>query len=43
VRLFSEQLVTDVSYYLVVREDRVADPAVAMLKDWILRNFREPV
>jgi LysR family transcriptional regulator, glycine cleavage system transcriptional activator len=43
VRLFSQQLVTDVSYYLVVREDRVADPAVALLKDWILRNFREPV
>jgi LysR family transcriptional regulator, glycine cleavage system transcriptional activator len=41
VRLFSEQLVTDVSYYLVVREDRAGDPAVSLLKDWILRNFRE--
>jgi LysR family transcriptional regulator, glycine cleavage system transcriptional activator len=42
VRLFSQQLVTDASYYLVVREDRVRDPAVSLLKDWILRNFREP-
>jgi LysR family glycine cleavage system transcriptional activator len=41
VRLFREQLVTDVSYYLVVREDRTGDPAVSLLKDWILRNFRE--
>ncbi len=41
VRLFSQQLVTEVSYYLVVREDRTDDPAVSLLKDWILRNFRE--
>ena len=43
VRLFSQPLVAEVSYYLVVREDRVRDPAVAALRDWILRNFREPV
>lgn len=43
VRLFSQPLVTEVSYYLVVREDRADDPAVALLKDWILRNFRETV
>ena len=42
VRLFSQQLVTEVSYYLVVREDRADDPAVSLLRDWILRNFREP-
>ena len=42
VRLFSQELVADVSYYLVVREDRAADPAVSLLTDWILRNFREP-
>jgi len=42
VRLFSQQLVTEVSYYLVVREDRTGDPAVSLLRDWILRNFREP-
>ena len=41
VRLFSQQLVTEVSYYLVVREDRADDPVVSLLKDWILRNFRE--
>lgn len=41
VRLFSQQLVTEASYYLVVREDRARDPAVSLLKDWILRNFRE--
>jgi LysR family glycine cleavage system transcriptional activator len=43
VRLFSQQLVTEASYYLVVREDRARDPAVSLLKDWILRNFRESV
>jgi LysR family glycine cleavage system transcriptional activator len=42
VRLFSQELVTDVSYYLVVREDRAHDPAVSLLNDWILQNFREP-
>jgi LysR family transcriptional regulator, glycine cleavage system transcriptional activator len=42
VRLFSQQLVTEASYYLVVREDRARDPAVSLLKDWILRSFREP-
>ena len=42
VRLFSQQLVTEASYYLIVREDRARDPAVSLLKDWILRNFREP-
>lgn len=41
-RLFPQQLVTEASYYLVVREDRVRDPAVSLLKDWILGNFREP-
>jgi LysR family glycine cleavage system transcriptional activator len=41
VRLFSQQLVTEVSYYLVVREDRADDPAVSLLRDWILRNFLE--
>lgn len=43
VRLFSQQLVAEVSYFLVVRPDRAGDPAVALLRDWILRNFREPV
>jgi LysR family glycine cleavage system transcriptional activator len=43
VRLFRQELVAEVSYWLVVREDRATDPAVALLRDWILRNFREPV
>ena len=43
VQLFPQQLVTDAGYFLVVREDRIDDPAVSLLRDWILRNFREPV
>ena len=39
VRLFKAELVADVSYYLVVREDRETDPAVQLVKDWILENF----
>lgn len=39
VRLFKQELVTDVSYYLVVRQDRESDPAVALLREWILDNF----
>lgn len=42
VRLFSQQLVAEVGYFLVVREDRADDPAVSLLRDWILRSFREP-
>jgi len=40
VRLFRQQLVADVSYYLVVRDDRADDPAVCLLRDWILEKFR---
>ncbi len=39
VRLFKNELVADVSYYLIVREARAGDPAVALLKAWILDNF----
>ena len=39
VRLFKTELVADVSYYLVVREDRASDPAVKLLRAWILENF----
>jgi LysR family glycine cleavage system transcriptional activator len=39
VRLFRHELVAEVSYYLVVREDRAADPDVALLRSWILENF----
>lgn len=40
VPLFKEQLVSDVSYYLVTREDRVADKSVSLLRDWIVAKFR---
>lgn len=39
VRLFGHELVAEVSYYLVVRDDRAADPDVTLLKTWILENF----
>ena len=42
VRLFKQELVADVSYYLVCREDRVADSGVQLLRDWILGNFADP-
>lgn len=41
VRLFKQELVADVSYYLVSREDRRSNPAVEVLRDWILQNFAE--
>lgn len=41
VRLFNKELVSDVSYYLVYREDRAEDPAVCLLRDWILQNFAD--
>lgn len=39
VKLFKAELVADVSYYVVVREDRETDAAVQLVKDWILENF----
>ena len=39
VRLFRDNYVADVSYYLVCREDRTDDPAVALLRTWILEKF----
>ena len=41
VRLFKQELVADVSYYLVCKEDREDDPSVSLLRDWILENFAE--
>ena len=40
VRLFKQELVADVSYYLVCKEDR-DDDGVRLLRDWILENFAE--
>lgn len=39
VRLFDEELIADVSYYLVSREDRADNAAVATLRRWILERF----
>lgn len=41
VRLFNKELVSDVSYYLVYKEDRAEDPEVCLLRDWILQNFAD--
>lgn len=41
VRLFRQELVADVSYYLVSREDRRDNPAIETLRDWILNKFAE--
>ncbi len=41
VRLFKQQYVADVSYYLVCKEDRVEDESVVLLRDWIVENFAE--
>jgi len=42
VRLFKQELVADVSYYLVCRDDRAGDASVRLLSDWILQNFSDP-
>ena len=39
VRLFDEELVADVSYFLVSRDDRADDPPVETLRRWILERF----
>ena len=39
VRLFDQELVADVSYYLVSREDRADAAAVVTLRRWILERF----
>lgn len=41
VRLFRQELVADVSYYLVCKEDRAGDEGVGLLRDWILQNFAD--
>lgn len=41
VRLFKPELVAEVSYYLVWPKDRADDPAVQLLRHWILDNFCE--
>lgn len=41
VRLFKQDYVADVSYYLVCSEDRADDESVILLRDWIVRNFAD--
>ena len=41
VRLFKQEYVADVSYYLACKKDRATDPNVRILRDWILENFAE--
>jgi LysR family glycine cleavage system transcriptional activator len=41
VRLFDEELVADVSYYLVSHQDCANDAAVATLRRWILERFAD--
>jgi LysR family transcriptional regulator, glycine cleavage system transcriptional activator len=41
VALFKDMLTTDVSYYLVCKEDRATDDGVKLLREWIIRNFVE--
>ncbi len=41
VRLFKQEYVADVSYYLVCKEDRAEEESVVLLRDWIVDNFAE--
>ncbi|NNF40376.1 MAG: LysR family transcriptional regulator [Woeseiaceae bacterium] len=41
VRLFKNEYVAKVSYYLVCAEDRVDDKSVSLLRQWIVDNFAE--
>jgi LysR family transcriptional regulator, glycine cleavage system transcriptional activator len=42
VRLFEQEVVADVSYYLACSDDRIEDESVMRFRDWILRNFANP-
>ena len=39
VRLFRQELVTKVSYYLVCSKEHSRDKGVQLLRDWIIQNF----
>jgi LysR family glycine cleavage system transcriptional activator len=41
VRLFEQELVEEVSYYLISRFEDADDPAIGLLRHWILENFTE--
>ena len=42
VRLFDDELVEDVSYFLTCRADRADESGVQLLRDWILKTFTDP-
>lgn len=42
VKLFREAYVSNMSYYLVYRDERGSDPDVCLLRDWVLKNFSDP-
>ncbi len=42
VRLFDDELVEDVSYFLTCRADRADESGVKLLRDWILKTFTDP-
>ncbi len=42
VRLFEQELVADVSYYLVCPANRAENESVAFFRSWILQNFASP-
>lgn len=41
VPLFPEELVADVSYFLVAQEEKPANPSIRVFRDWILETFAE--
>ena len=41
VRLFEHALVSDLSYFLVSRDDRAANESLRLLRCWILERFAE--
>lgn len=41
VELFDAPLVTEHSYYLVCRRDRLDDPNVVLFREWVLENFSD--
>ena len=40
VALFDKELVADVSYYLVRKEEQAGDASVSRLTDWIIKSFQ---
>ena len=41
VRLFTDEYVADVSYFLVCAESTAGDESASLLRDWIVQNFAD--